>query len=76
MAESSYARIWRVVRRIPKGRQVAERAGLPRQARPVGYALRGLSEFETGPRRRLERVRSDATGRIDLARLGRRPGRR
>lgn len=40
----TYARIWAAVRRIPRGRvasygQVAEVAGLPRQARLVGYAL-------------------------------------
>lgn len=100
MSESSYARIWKVVRRIPKGRvatygQVAQLAGLPRQARLVGYALhalpeakqvpwqrvvnaqgrisaRGLSEYETLQRQRLERegIRFDARGRIDLARFG------
>ncbi|NEQ98023.1 MAG: methyltransferase [Cyanothece sp. SIO2G6] len=41
---SSYDAIYAVVRRIPKGRvatygQVAELAGLPGQARLVGYAL-------------------------------------
>lgn len=40
----TYSRIWATVRRIPRGRvasygQVAEVAGLPRQARLVGYAL-------------------------------------
>ncbi len=40
----TYARIWAAVRRIPRGKvasygQVAEVAGLPRQARLVGYAL-------------------------------------
>lgn len=49
MADTGYARIYAVVRRIPKGRvatygQVAELAGLPRQARQVGYALAALSE--------------------------------
>jgi methylated-DNA-protein-cysteine methyltransferase related protein len=41
-------RIYSVVRRIPRGRvatygQVAELAGLPGQARQVGYALHALS---------------------------------
>ncbi len=48
MASDSYERIYRVVKRIPKGRvatygQVAELADLPRQARQVGYALHALS---------------------------------
>ena len=42
-----WQRIYRVVRRIPKGRvatygQVADLAGLPRYARQVGYALHAL----------------------------------
>lgn len=45
--ESSYARIYAVVRRIPRGRvatygQIAALAGLPRQPRLVGYALHAL----------------------------------
>ncbi len=44
MASSSYQRIYRVVKRIPRGRvatygQIAALAGLGRQARQVGYAL-------------------------------------
>lgn len=47
MSTSSYERIWSVVRRIPRGRvatygQIARIAGLPRQARMVGYALNAL----------------------------------
>jgi methylated-DNA-protein-cysteine methyltransferase related protein len=43
----SYARIYAVVRRIPRGRvatygQVATLAGLPGHARQVGYALHAL----------------------------------
>ena len=46
-SESLHARILRVVSRIPKGRvatygQIARLAGLPRQARLVGYALHAL----------------------------------
>ncbi len=44
-----YRRIYRVVRRIPRGRvatygQVAKLAGLSGQARLVGYALHALAE--------------------------------
>ncbi len=44
-----YPRIYRVVRRIPRGRvatygQVAELAGLPGCARQVGYALHALDD--------------------------------
>lgn len=65
MPASSYERIWRVVRRIPKGRvatygQVAELAGLPRQARLVGYALHALPEAKRVPWQRVV----NAQGRI------------
>ncbi len=45
----TYSRIWAVVDKIPKGYvatygQVAELAGLPRQARLVGYALHAASD--------------------------------
>lgn len=46
---SSYYRIYEVVKQIPFGRvatygQVAKLAGLPRQARLVGYALNALRD--------------------------------
>lgn len=46
---SSYDRIYEVVKQIPAGRvatygQVAKLAGLPRQARLVGYALNALHD--------------------------------
>ena len=46
---STYARIYRVVRRIPRGRvstygAVAREAGLPGHARQVGYALAALAD--------------------------------
>ena len=49
MKSRSYERIWSAVRRIPRGRvatygQVARVAGLPRQARMVGYALHALPD--------------------------------
>ncbi len=45
----TYQRIYRVVRRIPRGRvatygQVADLAGFPRHARMVGYALHALED--------------------------------
>ncbi|HKU40053.1 MAG TPA: MGMT family protein, partial [Polyangiales bacterium] len=47
--DSSYARIYEVVSRIPRGRvatygMVAELAGMPRAARQVGYALAALRD--------------------------------
>jgi methylated-DNA-protein-cysteine methyltransferase-like protein len=64
-----YARIYAVVRRIPRGRvatygQVAEVAGLPRQARLVGYALHALPEHSGVPWHRV----MNAEGRISLGR--------
>lgn len=46
-ASESYRRIWQAVREIPRGRvatygQVAETAGLGKQARQAGYALHAL----------------------------------
>lgn len=49
--DSSYQRIYAVVRRIPEGKvatygQVAALAGLPGHARQVGYALHALNDDE------------------------------
>lgn len=46
---AGYGRIYEVVRNIPAGRvatygQIARMAGIPRQARQVGYALHRLPE--------------------------------
>ena len=46
---NDYERVYAVVKRIPKGRvatygQIARLAGIPRQARRVGYALSALSD--------------------------------
>jgi methylated-DNA-protein-cysteine methyltransferase-like protein len=63
-----YARIYRVVRRIPRGRvatygQVAELADLPGCARQVGYALHALrSEDDDVPWQRVV----NAQGEISL----------
>lgn len=63
----SYARIYAVVRRIPRGRvatygQVAALAGLTGAARQVGYALHALSGSTALPWQRV----INATGRISL----------
>jgi len=68
---NSYSRIYAVVRRIPKGRvatygQIAVLAGLPGQARQVGYALSALPEQSTLPWHRV----INATGKISLRRAG------
>jgi methylated-DNA-protein-cysteine methyltransferase-like protein len=59
---SAYARIHAVVRRIPRGRvatyaQVARLAGIPGQARRVGYALHALSEGSSVPWHRVVNAR-------------------
>ena len=64
---SSYARIYSVVRRIPRGRvatygQVAVLAGRPGQARLVGYALAALPPRSAVPWQRV----INAQGRISL----------
>lgn len=67
MASSSYAPIYRVVKRIPRGRvatygQVAELAGLGGHARQVGYALHALSDDAVVPWHRV----INAAGQISL----------
>lgn len=54
LGAGTYARIYAVIRRIPRGRvatygQVAELAGLPGHARQVGYALHALPDGTTVP---------------------------
>ena len=61
----SYAGIYAVVRRIPRGRvatygQVATLAGLPGHARQVGYALHALRDPERVPWHRV----LNAQGRV------------
>lgn len=63
----SYARIYAVVRRIPRGRvatygQVAELAGLPGHARQVGYALHALPSATALPWHRV----INASGGVSL----------
>ncbi len=69
-ASSSYARIYAVVRRIPEGRvasygQVAELAGLPRQARQVGYALAALRPGDRVPWQRVINARGEISARAE-----------
>ena len=64
---SSYPRIYAVVRRIPKGRvatygQIATLAGIPGQARLVGYAMFALPRTTAVPWQRV----INAQGRISL----------
>jgi methylated-DNA-protein-cysteine methyltransferase-like protein len=61
-ALSRYERIYRVVRRIPRGRvasygEVARLAGLPGAARQVGYALAALPEASALPWHRVVNAR-------------------
>ncbi|MEX2178547.1 MAG: MGMT family protein [Gemmatimonadaceae bacterium] len=67
-ANYTYARIYAVVRRIPRGRvatygQVAELAGFPGRARQVGYALHALSGSTGVPWQRV----INAAGAISLS---------
>jgi methylated-DNA-protein-cysteine methyltransferase-like protein len=64
----TYARIYAVVRRIPKGRvatygQVAELAGLPGHARQVGYALHALLPGTLVPWHRVINARGEVSRR-------------
>ena len=67
MASKTYERIYRAVRRIPRGRvstygDVAERAGLEGRARQVGYALHSLPSGSGVPWHRVV----NAKGEISL----------
>lgn len=68
---SSYERIYRAVRRIPRGKvatygDVARMAGLPGRARQVGYALHALPDGSAVPWHRV----INAAGRISLPMFG------
>ena len=63
----TYVRIYAQVRRIPRGRiatygQIARLAGMPSQARLVGYALHALSE-ESVPWQRIINSRGEVSRR-------------
>lgn len=76
----SYRKIYAAVSRIPRGRvatygQIARRAGMPGQARLVGYALNALSEGTAVPWQRVVNAkglispRSDGSGHERLQRV-------
>ena len=63
-SSSTYQRIYRVVRRIPRGRvatygQVAQLAGLKGHARQVGYALHALADNQPLPWHRVVNARGE-----------------
>ncbi|HEX5386476.1 MAG TPA: MGMT family protein [Gemmatimonadales bacterium] len=64
----AYARIYAIVRRIPRGRvatygQVAALARLPGHARQVGYAMHALSRATTVPWHRVINARGEVSCR-------------
>ena len=66
----SYARIYDIVRRIPRGRvatygQIASLAGLRGQARQVGYALHALPASTTVPWHRVINARGEVSARAE-----------
>ena len=70
-AKGTYARIYAVVRRVPRGRvttygAVARIAGLPDHARQVGYALSALPLGTSVPWHRV----INAQGKLSLERVG------
>lgn len=72
MTSRTYPRIYAVVRRIPRGRvatygQVAALAGLPRQARLVGYALSALPDGSTVPWHRVVNAKGTISARATVA---------
>ena len=70
MSESTYERIYDLVRRIPEGRvatygQVAALAGLAGHARQVGYALHALDDGSDVPWQRVINARGEVSPRSD-----------
>jgi methylated-DNA-protein-cysteine methyltransferase-like protein len=68
--DSSYVRIYRIVRRIPRGRvatygQVARLAGLAGHARQVGYALHAMATEQSVPWHRVINARGEVSRRSD-----------
>jgi methylated-DNA-protein-cysteine methyltransferase-like protein len=71
----SYARIYAAIRKIPRGRvttygTIARLAGLPGQARLVGYALHALTSTSPMPWHRV----INAQGKLSLVRDGKSSG--
>jgi methylated-DNA-protein-cysteine methyltransferase-like protein len=74
-ASDSYSRIYAAVRKVPRGRvttygAIARLAGLPRQARLVGYALHAIGSASNLPWHRV----INAQGRLSLVRDGKSSG--
>jgi len=70
--KTAYDRIWRIVRRIPRGQvatygQIAALAGIPRGARQVGYALHALTDHSAVPWHRVLNVRGTISLRSEGA---------
>lgn len=68
MDKLSHERIYRQVRRIPKGRvatygQIARLLGFPRHARQVGYALAGLDDEHSVPWHRVINAKGEISER-------------
>ena len=64
----TYQRIYRIVRRIPRGRvatygQIAELAGLAGHARQVGYALHALPQESSVPWHRVVNAKGGISAR-------------
>lgn len=67
-SSSTYARIYAVVGRVPRGRvatygQIASLAGLQGHARQVGYALHALPEHSTVPWHRVINAKGEISAR-------------
>lgn len=70
MTNTTYARIYAWVKRIPRGRvatygQIARLAGLEGQARRVGYALADLPDGEKLPWHRVVNAEGRISGRAE-----------
>jgi len=68
MTSPRYERIWKVVRRIPKGRvatygQIAELAGLEGHARQIGYAMHALPSGSGVPWHRVINAQGEVSPR-------------
>ncbi len=70
MSENTFEKIYAVVARIPRGRvatygQIARLAGLPRQARQVGYALAATTEDRELPWHRVINAKGEVSRRAN-----------
>ena len=70
LRDRAYARIYAVVRQIPQGcvatyGQVAALAGMPGQARQVGYALHALPDDEAVPWHRVINAQGQVSARAE-----------